>query len=63
MLPVCSTAKAAALAEYTRVRKNDQIQDGVLIYERDRRRSLEFTQVWRYAQSMPALAQVTHCLT
>ena len=45
MLPVCSTAKAAALAEYTRVRKNDQIQDGVLIYERDRRRSLEFTQV------------------
>jgi hypothetical protein len=43
----CSLAaaeRAAAVAQYTRVRKDDQIVDGVLVYEKDRQRSLEFTQ-------------------
>jgi hypothetical protein len=42
---VRSAPKAAAIAQYTRLRQNDQIIDGILRYERDRQRSLEFTQV------------------
>ena len=40
----CSAPNAAKLAYYTRIRKDDQIVDGILRYEKERRRSLEFTQ-------------------
>ena len=41
----CSAGKAATVINYTRLRKADQIVDGVLRYEKDRQRSLEFTQI------------------
>jgi hypothetical protein len=42
---LCSKEKVAQIINYTWERKSDQIVDGVLKYEKDRQRSLEFTQI------------------